>query len=233
MKLRNRAQWWSVVGMMVAMVFALHAPLSAAAQGTAESSFEFSELEGFQQGVSRTYLGDISALTTALTASPEAGSSPDLSGIGLLSLVGLVAQFDNGDNAEGGFDKVVTMLTSQAEEGDDSVKLEDAKIDDIGDKSVGYTATISQDGLSLAITMIVVQKDNLIVAGIGAGIDTTSTDMVKAFVEKILDGKAEDGEGTFNADGTSTGGLWNVFPASDDDILKGLTVSSDEALKSS
>ena len=35
---------------------------------------------------------------------------------------------------------------------------------------------------------------------------------------------------TFNEDGTSTGGLWDIFPASDDEAIQGLTNGGDEII---
>jgi hypothetical protein len=36
------------------------------------------------------------------------------------------------------------------------------------------------------------------------------------------------GEGEFNEDGTSTGGLWDKFPAADDELVEGLIASDEE-----
>ena len=81
---------------------ALHGPLLAAAQDDpATDTFDFNDLDGFQRGAGRTYMGDLSALFSGLDAYATPGAeiaTPDLNSLGLFMLGGFVAQFDNSDN---------------------------------------------------------------------------------------------------------------------------------------
>lgn len=217
----------SARGPMAASASAAQATASPAAQS---DQFDLSTLEGAQSGVERTYSGDLTALLGAV-ATPGAGA-PDFSKIGLFSLQGSIITFDNADHAKAAVGTIGDQVTKGASSSVMGAKLNQEQVD-VGDNSTAFSAQIDQQGLSASVFVVVAQKDALVYMSIGVAFsgDSVKDDTVN-FAKALVDGKASDGEGDFKADGTSTGGLWDKFPASDDGVLKGLKVESDKQIPS-
>lgn len=228
---RRTGRIFSLVALLAMFGIALHTPFAAAAQ---EDDLSFKDLDGYQRGVTRTYMGDMSAMMNLdALATPGADiSTPDLDNLGLFMMLGMVGQFDNSDNASKAVDKVVESFNDGSSE-EMSAEIKEVDIDQIGDKTKAFTGTMSEDGMSGTITLIVVQKGEFLYAAMGVAFGSDPVDAVTSFIKDMTENKPGDGDGTFNADGTSTGGLWDVFPSADADYLKGLTPTSDEDLAES
>lgn len=224
---RRGGRLFSLVALFAMIGMALHMPLQAAAQ---EDDLSFKDLEGYQRGVSRSYMGDITALMGGM-GTPGA-EAPDMSNLGLFMMLGMVGQFDSGDNAGAAFDKLVGSVTDGSAE-DMGTEIKEVDIDKIGDKTKAFTGTMSEEGMEGTLTLVLVQKGDFIYAGMGVSFGGDPTEDVTSFVKDMTENKPGDGDGTFNADGTSTGGLWDVFPSGDAGYLKGLTPMSDEDLADS
>lgn len=226
----------SLVAMLAIFGVALSGPLHAAAQDDpATDTFDFNELDGFQRGTGRTYMGDLTALFGNLDAYATPGAeiaTPDLNSLGLFMLGGFVAQFDSSDNAVAALDKLAAQVTQPTGDAEELVFTE-TEIDPIGDTTKAYSGQYSEDGIDGSASVILAQKGEYVYAVVAISFGSDPTAAATSFVTDMTGKTPGDGEGTFSEDGTSTGGLWDVFPSSDADYLTGLTPMSDEDLSQS
>ena len=233
MIVQRRRGLLSLVALLAIFGMALHGPLLAAAQDDpASGDFNFKDLDGFQRGAGRTYMGDISALFGSLDALATPGAevaTPDFSQLGLFLLGGFVAQFDSSDNASAGFDKLADQITQGSQE-DEDLTFTETQVDTLGDKTKAFSGQYSEEGIDGTAMVIMTQKGDFIYAAVAVSFGSDPTDAVTSFITDMTNNKPGEGDGTFKDDGTSTGGLWDVFPSSDADYLKGLTPMSDEDL---
>jgi hypothetical protein len=77
------------------------------------------------------------------------------------------------------------------------------------------------EGVQSDVVISVVQEDNYlyVVSAAGSGVDMKATG--KTLIESMIDSDGS-GEGEFNEDGTSSGGLWDKFPSAEDDLVADL-----------
>lgn len=229
MNQRRRSGWaLSLVTLLAIFGMALHGPMVAAAQESPAGDINFKDLDGYQRGVGRIWMGDISALLGGL-GTPGA-ETPDINNLGLFMLIGMVAEFDNSDHASGAFGTLGDELTKSLASEDSGIALQESDGEKIGDQSKTYTGKVSEEGIEGQLTMVIVQKGKYVYASFGMGLGSDPSDAVNSLAKDLTDGKPGDGDGTFNDNGTSTGGLWDIFPSNDADYLKGLTPSTDEDL---
>ncbi|MDQ3223138.1 MAG: hypothetical protein M3Q75_06675, partial [Gemmatimonadota bacterium] len=92
---------------------------------------------------------------------------------------------------------------------------------DLGDTSVGYSGVEDLEGQTAETVIALVQQDTylyfVVVAGSGEGMQDLTVEFTTGLIDN--DGSCE---GQFNEDGTSTGGLWDKFAATDDAVTSGL-----------
>lgn len=225
----------SVVAMLAIVGVALQGPLQVAAQSDSTTgNFDFKGLEGYQRGAGRTYMGDLSTLFGNLdTATPGAEEgTPDLSQLGLFLLQGFVVQFDNSDHASAGFDNLTDQIAKGAGE-DEELTFSEAQVDNIGDKTRAFSGQYAEEGIEGSAVILLTQKGDFIYAAVSVSFGSDQTGAVTTFVTDMSNKNPGDGDGTFKDDGTSTGGLWDVFPAADADYLKGLAPVTDQDLSQS
>lgn len=191
--------------------------------------FEFGELEGAQQAVSRTYTFDVSAMLDRIGtpgANGELGDVPELSGV--ISLAGVIGQFDSRDNAAAAVDRVDADTKASLEGQPDAPKLEDAQVD-LGQASRAYTSTQEIEGQTLNLSVLIIQQDEFLYFVVGGVIDADAQSLVTTFTQALIANKAGDGEPRVKGDGASTGGLWDKFPKAGDELVVNL-VAFDEQL---
>lgn len=205
---------------LVLLAFSLVGGTGVGAQDDIEDEFQPSDLEGIQYGVSRSWSMDYEAMFAMTTP----GAEEDFDMSGLLFMGGMVIEFDNGDNAESAYDRIAEEFTAESLIDDDAT-YEEWDID-AGDKSTSYYSMQEEDGVSSEIVLSLVQDGDYvyIVSAAGSEVDLkgSTQDLMKTMIDN--DGS---GEGEFNEDGTSSGGLWDKFPAADDESVAGL-IASDE-----
>lgn len=185
---------------LVALAFLAGLAMPAAAQEDAPLQIE--DLEGIQQAVARQFTLDPSALAEAATP----GATPD----GLVGVITMAMSFETEEDAA----RAVSML------GDDLVRtdlageggtVEEVQLD-IDSDHLAYLISANADGMSTTILAAIAQDDAAInivmVATLGADPEPVATRTLTDMAEA----EAGDGEGTFNPDGTSTGGLWDKLP---------------------
>lgn len=195
-----------------------------------EESFDFANMEGLQQVVGRYYGPDMEAAMNALlTPVAEGTQAPSIEN--LLSdatyLTTIAMKYDSDDHAEKGFNTFYDQAKAQSGT-DGAAKIEDVEIKDIGDEAKGMKGVIDQGGMKTNYFVILVRdgKFNFVISAVSSSdtVDQLTTEVAKA----MLDRSAGDGDGTFDANGASTGGLWDLFPVNGDPALGVLNVLGDE-----
>jgi hypothetical protein len=172
----------------------------------------------------------------------DAMSTPGAEMPELPELLGLsvgVLRFDNSDNAESGFDRMADELVKSAnesmEEGDDSgtpvapITVDQQDVDGIGDEAKSMSAALEEEDGTYFSYGIIAREGEFVYLLIGDG-SADPSEAINNLAKGMIDRDPGDGDGTFNDDGTSTGGLWDVFPANDDPALGGLMNGGDEIL---
>ncbi len=212
-------------------------PIAVAAQDTAsppaadQEKLDVSKLDGIEQGVSRSYMGDMSAMFGSMgTPGADPSATPDMSSLGLFSLDGAIFRFKDDGKAKDAFgtisDEVTKAMTS-----DEKVQLNEEKVDGFSDNTKAFSGAIEEEGVSTSVFVVMTQKDQFIYFTTGISFSKDAGEVKDAtvnFTKALIDGKASDGEGAVKEDGTSTGGLWDKFPKADDKVLKGLKPMADQ-----
>lgn len=205
----------SVLLAVLLLAFTFLGGTGVGAQDDVEDSLDINDLEGIQYGVNRTYSIDYSAMMDAMSTPGAELEMPS----GLVALSAIVFEFDEPGNAESAFNVVNDELGGEnllSEEGIEEVDI------DLGDNSVAFAGIEDYDGVESDVFIAVVQQDNylyMVYAG-STGIDLQET--VRNFTSTLIDNDGS-GEGEANEDGTYSGGLWDKFPAADDELVSGLT----------
>jgi hypothetical protein len=220
--------------LMVVMLAALatRMPNAMAQEATPDEEAEvfdqLTELEGLESAVSRYYALDYEALMSS--ASPAAGEDfafPE----GMQLLGGAVFKFDSDDNAQAGRDKAAELVGSEvAAEGE--LEFTEVEIDDLNDETIALETTVEEEGLGATHSLVVITQEDeylYVAIGVATGAEASATQTTVDLVKYMIDTDAGDGDGTFNADGTSEGGLWDKFPAADNEIVTGL-IPEDEQI---
>lgn len=199
---------------LLLLAFSLVGGTGAGAQDEPEE-FDLSSFEGIQHGVSRTYTVDYEAMMASMSTPGAEMEMPS----GLLSVSALVLEFDDDGNAESAFDTVKEEAGSQlSSEDGEEIDL------DLGDNSVSFKTTEESDGMAMDVVVTVAQQDNYIYLVYAGGSEVDVEQTVKDLTQSMIDADGS-GEGEFSEDGTSTGGLWDKFPAADDELVSGLVAS--------
>lgn len=174
------------------------------------------DLEGLQHAVVRAYSLDYSALFAEATP----GADPEVP-TGVLLLGATILEFDSSENAE----TALAQLDEDSKAENEATfggETEVTSIDlGLGDSSIAYSGLEDLDGQEAETVIALVQQENyvyfVVVAGSGEDIQALTTEFTTGLIER--DGS---GAGEFNEDGTSTGGLWDKYPATDDALVSGL-----------
>lgn len=213
-----------LLAMAIVATLALAHPAATLAQDTGDDALQISDLHGVQAAVSRTFTLDFAAMFSAEgtpTPVPAAGT------VDLFALGGTILQFDNDGDAKSAYSTVLDEVSQQQDDEGTPADLTFETIDlggDLGDERTGLRMT-GEDTGGIAggdIVALVVRDGSIIYMVTGVANAGDPSDAVVAFTKAVMDGKAGDGEATFNEDGTSTGGLWDKFPAVDNPVVAGL-----------
>ncbi len=181
-------------------------------------------LEGIELAVSRDWSVDFE---TMMMTSPEA--EMDMSGLFLVSAS--VMQFDNDDNASAAYqlylDEGVASITSDLlMEGEDA-EITESEVD-LGDEAyqVDLVSTTAEEEGAFRVTFA--REGNYVFLVFAIAMDADSASLATDILDYMVnEGEPSDGEGTFDEEGGSEGGLWDVFPANDHPALEGVIPSGD------
>lgn len=157
------------------------------------------------------------------TPDPSAIIAPDEPGLFILSA--RVYAFDTEEHASTGWESTVesTAIESEVPTGSDKVTFEEEEIDDLGDRAwVTILAAETPDGETGHFRMIYIQEGTMLytVSAIAGSEDGTA--IADDLAREMVDREPGDGEEAFSRDGTSTGGVWDLLPATGDDVLDGI-----------
>jgi hypothetical protein len=190
-----------VPGLLALLMLALAAaPISAQVDEAASS--EFDELDGLQRAYSRSYTPDLMAMFGLAT--------PAAQPTGWFALTAMAMEFDSEDSAKAGVDKMMELITEGDAEVDD-IDFQDATLDvDYDYRAV--QASQEEDGMTINVLFAVTQDSNYLYAVVGLTMGDDPAATTAETLSLMRDADVEGGEGTFNEDGASEGGLWNALP---------------------
>ncbi|MGC4189823.1 MAG: hypothetical protein QM589_01135 [Thermomicrobiales bacterium] len=177
---------------------------------------ELSQLPGVQSGVSRDWMIPFSWST------PEPVDGPQIGYLGAS-----IVQFDTEAHAQESFGIIVKSLAETPADEATPDELLFAPADfgsDLGDERAAFQPA---DTAWAPISTLIVRDGSLIYLVVGTAMQGDASEAVATLAGTIIDREAGSGEGTLVDDGTSSGGLWDKFPPSDDPVLAGLTEVSD------
>lgn len=109
-------------------------------------------------------------------------------------------------------------------------ELQTEEVDDLGDAATLSSAVEGEGGQAASLSLYIVQQDEVVFISASANLGGESEPTARDLMEFMLEGEPGDvGTVEFNADGTSTGGYFDVFPTAEenDDILQGLIGTED------
>lgn len=196
-------------------------------EGTPERTFDdLTQLEGLESAVERDWIVDYEDFFSSM-ASPDANT--DFEDIeypeGIQYLTAIVMRFDGDDNSQAAFNTAQEEISAQPIEG---AELEEIEVDGFGDNTLALGATQEDEATGSTSTVVILtQEDEYLYMSIGVSTNEDINDRVSDIVKHMIDADAGDGEGEFNADGTSEGGLWDKLPAADDELVGEDLVVSD------
>ena len=201
----------------------------AGAQVEATETFDFGQLDGVQDVVSRTYSADFSSILGSATPGAEIDPAA-LQEQGMLSLVVLVAKFDDGGSAEDGLNALSGELKEQSDDLTGGAEIQEVDLGDLGDNREGYQATVEEEGTSIQAAVLVVQQDEFVYIAIGSSLSDAAVAPTKTTVEAMLDADEGGDDITTDEAGISSGGLWDKLPRKGDEAIGALTPVYDEQL---
>jgi hypothetical protein len=177
------------------------APISAQTADVDDST-GFDELEGLQRAVSRSFSADMMAMFDIAT--------PDAMPTGWFLLNTMVLEFDSEDNAAAANETLLAELDSGDIMADDT-QLEDVELDVDMDHTARQAAQ-EEEGMTTYALMATAQDGNYLYLVVGVTFGEDPAAVASSALSIIKDAEAEDGEGTFDENGASEGGLWAKMP---------------------
>jgi len=202
---------------LVLFAFSLVGGTGVGAQDDMDDDLQPSDLDGIEYGVSRSWSMDYEAMFADTTPSADM-AMPE----GVLFMVGMVLEFDNEGNAEAGFEAFLDDFDTDELSTSDDVTVEEWDID-LGNQNSSYYTTEEIEGVQSDVVISVVQEDSYLYVVSAAGSGEDMKEVSKTLIESMIDNDGS-GEGEFNEDGTSSGGLWDKLPGADDDLFEDLVV---------
>lgn len=202
-------------------LLALLMPLLLAAPATAQSPEATPEtLPGLEYVAARQYAPD-----------PSQPIDPGAESIFILTV--RIYVFDSEEHANAGWESTVnsTAIESDVPTESDKVAYEEIDIEGLGDRA--WATTLSAEtpqGDTGYFRLLYVQDGEMLYtlsAIAGSEEPTLVTDEIAAY---MVDAEAGGGEAQLNEEGTSSGGVWDLLPPSDDPMLGDLVAFLDAEL---
>jgi hypothetical protein len=211
-----------IVGLLVMLLMPGMAAAQASPDATPPSPEQqqavWETLEGVDRAVMRTW-GDVPEGT------PVPGQVPTLRFV-----TGLVAQFDGPTHAAAGVEPVRDWMLGSLQVNLVGIQVTPTEVEvtDLGDSASAITATGNVGQTPVSIAVIVVQEGDLVMA-VGGSVtaDQDLLPLARSIVEVMLEREPGDGEETSDNVGRFSGGLWEIFPPSDDAVLDGMRGQGD------
>lgn len=210
--------------------------LSTAGVAAQTDGVQAPDLEGFEdafdvEGLESVYDRTFSVDFEAMMASPDsdAGEMDFSAMMNIISIQGIT--FDSEDNAEAYINDMLDQMDEAMEE-QDAAAFEDMEVQDLEGFDVdGVRVDMSMPDLDIAASMIIFNDDNhvfqVMVMNADADVAKASADEVAQYV---IDAEVQTEEVTFSDDGTSTGGVFDRMPTSEDELVGDLTTVLDSEI---
>ncbi len=224
-----------MTGLMLALLLALSF-LPAVAQDSDDDLSEdplddLSSFEGVEFGVSRSWWMDFTAAMQETPTGEDDDPFADLTGLFLIG--GVIVEFEEDGNAEDAFTRFEDLSDEDlaSDMGDDDATVDREEVDDLGDQAMAFVITAEGDDFGGLYRYLVVQDDEYLLIAIAAGTTEDDVATVDDFAEAMVDNlDGQSGLGEVDDLGGSTGGLWEIFPDSDDEMFEGLVPLGDEVI---
>lgn len=188
----------------VLLAFALLAGMttSIAAQEEPSATPEAGPPEGLEKWYSRSATtGEFSVVDLA---SPEAVPS------GWFFLLANVLEFDSEQNAAAGFDELVEQVEAE-EDAAEGIEFVDVDLG-LDLDYVARQAEQEEEGLTSVVIQALAHDGEYVYVLIGATFGDDPAPLTEYVMQHMEAAEVGDGTETFDADGTSEGGLWSKFP---------------------
>jgi hypothetical protein len=213
-----------LLSLFMLMGLTLSAAPVAAQEGTPSALDDPGLLEGIELAIARDWSIDFEAMM----ATPEAEMDQD----GLMLVSALAMRFDSDENAAAAYEiyrtQGIASLTSDMDvEGEEAVVTEQEL--DLGDESYQVDMIATTEESEGAVTVSFAREGNHVYLVSAISLDLESSALASDILDYMVnEAEPADGEGNFNEDGGSEGGLWDVFPPNDYPALTGLIPGGDE-----
>lgn len=212
-----------LLSLFAMLSLALAAAPAAAQEGTPSALDDPGQLEGIEMAVSRDWAVNFETMMM----SPEA----EMDATGLFLVSASVMRFDNDDNASAAYqlylDEGVASITNDPDLAGEDSEITESEID-LGDEAyqVDLVSTVEEGESSFRVTFA--REGNFVYLVLAIAMDSDSATLATDIIEYMVnEGEPGEGEGTFNEEGGSEGGIWDVFPPNDHPALEGVEPSGD------
>ena len=201
------------------------APTLAQEASPASGAESVATLEGMQEAIGRQYSADPEA--------PEASPASKHASAGVLFVTARIVAFDTSEHAATAYAGTIADAADQV----DALGIADAQITaediaEVGDEAHAVSMTSTGSGGTGSIRLLfILDGERLYVLTAIAGSEEGAT-ITDAIGQAMLEREPGNDAPRFDPDGTSTGGLWAIFPETDDPVLDGLVASADQQLAS-
>ncbi|HEV2128991.1 MAG TPA: hypothetical protein VGR22_10270 [Thermomicrobiales bacterium] len=211
--------------LMFLLIAIMMLPGVTAAQGTPvatpgspeQQQAVWERLDGVQQVVMRTW-GDVTEDT------PAPGEAPVQRFV-----AGLIAEFETEEQAAAALEPIRDWMVASLQVNlvDVDLTAEDAEIADLGDRSMALTATGTTRDMPLTIAAALVQEGDRVLAVGGSVMDEQDLlPLLEGIVDAMLE-REPGGEESRDNVGRFSGGLWDIFPEQDAEVLDGMRRQGD------
>lgn len=204
---------------LLSLLLALGLTMSASGQ---EASSMEEELPGLESAYSRLFMPDFDAMFAALETP---GADVEFDEDGVIMVMTMVFTFDSEDNAANAMDTLHEGFFETGEE----AETEETEIEDLGDQALMFSAVVEESGEPLTtISLFVQEGEHVYMVTVGGGELEAGKQQTQDIGQFMVDAEITTDEVTFNEDGTSTGGVFDLMPTADDtELVGGLAPSSD------
>lgn len=216
----------------IILVFFLLFPVGVAGQ-SGDASW-LNNHEGLETAIGRSWMAPISFTTTSTLTEFNADGTPVLeqttqstpestpiqsNQYETLMLSALIYEFDSADNAEAGL-KLFTAETEEQIRRDPRSPAIHVFTPDLGDTAIGHQGELEIEGIdgelqTLAVVYVLVQHDNLIYQVFGQFVPGSHIELATGVAASMLNAETGTDEPIYDANGASTGGLWEKLNAVD------------------
>ncbi|HVL22646.1 MAG TPA: hypothetical protein VM450_01090 [Thermomicrobiales bacterium] len=188
---------------------------------------EVTILAGMREAIGRQYAVDVDAPSASpAVGTPESAAVPDI-----FFVTARIVAFDTDDHAATAYEQSIAGAMSEVEAlGVTEAQVTADDIPGLGDQAHAVTMHSTRDGVDGYLRLLFVRDQGMLYIISVIASTEQGAGLAGKIATAMLAREASDEKATFNADGTSTGGLWAIFPAADDPALRGLIVLGDQQL---